>query len=180
GTPLREATVTDSTILGGQTMRAYVADWSALGSGERPWSTTAAAVDVLDVADLDSERAHTYDLYGAHDREEILKEGTAPGGAPVVDGGRSRRVLDRFTVHLRPGTAVRGIVRLDGTIGAQVRVLAGGRQVATFDVDDVDWTERSFEVPANLAAETTHVELRVYGAPGSYVTTYHYWFVTAD
>jgi hypothetical protein len=180
GTPLREATVTDSSILGGQTMRAYVADWSALGSGERPWSTTAASVDVLDVADLDSERAHSYDLYWAHDREEILKEGTTPNGAPVVDGGRTRRVLDRFAVHLQPGVPARGIVRMDGTIGAQVHVLAGGQQVGTFDVDDVEWTERSFEIPASLTAGTTHLELRVYGPPGSYVTTYHYWFVTAD
>jgi hypothetical protein len=180
GTPLQEATVTDSTILGGQTMRAYVADWSALGSGERPWSTTAASVDVLDVADLDSERAHAYDLYWAHDQEEVLKDGTAPNGAPVVDGGRGRRVLDRFDVHLHPGVAAHGIVRMDGTIGAQVHLLVGGQPIGTFDVDDVDWTERSFEIPASLAAETTHFELRVYGAPKSYVTTYHYWFVTAD
>jgi hypothetical protein len=69
---------------------------------------------------------------------------------------------------------------MDGTIGAQVHLLAGGQPVGTFDVDDVDWTERSFEIPASLAAETTRFELRVYGAPKSYVTTYHYWFVTAD
>src|SRR5258708_17941768 len=126
GTPLQEPTVTDSTILGGRTMRAYTADWSALGSGERPWSTSAATVDVLDVADLDSERAHAYELYGAHDREETLKEGTAPGGAPVVDGGRTRRVVERFVAHLHAGKGAHGIVRIEGSSGAQVRVLANG------------------------------------------------------
>jgi hypothetical protein len=178
GTPLQEATVTDSTILGGRTMRAYVADWSALGSGERPWSTSAEPIDVLDVADLDSERAHAYALLGARDREETLKDGTAPGGAPVVDGGRTRRVLERFVVHLHPGASAHGIVRIEGTAGAQVRILADGEPVGGFDFgdDDDDWSERSFEVPASLARDGTRIEVRV-GAGA--VTTYHYWFVPA-
>ncbi len=179
GQPLREATVTDSSILGGQTMRAYVADWSALGSGERPWSTSAATIDVLDVADLDSERAHAYDLDGAHDQEETLKEGTAPDGAPVVDGGRTRRVREAFNVRLRRGAAARGIVRIEGSAGSQVRILAGGEPVGGFDLGDGgdDWSERSFDVPASVAADPTHIELRV---GGGLVTTYHYWFVTPD
>ena len=48
GLPLHEATVTDSTILGGVTMRAYQADWSALGSGEAPWTRVAAPIVRLD------------------------------------------------------------------------------------------------------------------------------------
>ena len=179
GKPLEEATVTDSTILGGRTMRAYVADWSSLGSGERPWSTSAEPIDVLDVADLDSERVHAYELLGARDREETLKEGTAPGGAPIVDGGRTRRVMERFVAHLHPGADVRGIVRLEGSAGSQVRILANGEPVGSFDLgddDEGDWSERSFEVPASLAQDPTRIEVRV-GAGA--VTTYHYWFVRA-
>ncbi len=180
GKALEEATVTDSSILGGRTMRAYVADWSSLGSGERPWSTSSATVDVLDIADLESEAEHAYALLGARDREETLKEGTAPGGAPIVDGGRSRRVLERFTAHLRPGARARGIVRIEGPAGAEVRVLAGGEPVGSFDIADDesdDWSERSFDVPASLASEATRIEVRVGGGA---VTTYHYWFVTPD
>ena len=61
GATLYEATVTDSTILGGQTMRAYEADWSLLGSGEVPWTPAVARsiVDAVDVADLESEAAIT-------------------------------------------------------------------------------------------------------------------------
>jgi hypothetical protein len=179
GRPLQEATVTDSTILGGRTMRAYVADWSSLGSGERPWSTTAPTIDVVDVADIDSERAHSYELLGARDREESLKDGAAPGGAPVVDGGRTRRVLERFMAHLRAGVGAHGIVRIEGSAGAQVWILANGEPVGAFDLgeDDDEWSERSFDVPAGVARDPTRIELRVGGGA---VTTYHYWFVTPD
>jgi hypothetical protein len=178
GRPLQEATVTDSTILGGRTMRAYAADWSSLGSGEHPWSTSAETIDVLDVADVDSERAHAYELLGARDREETLKDGTAPSGAPVVDGGRTRRVVERFVAHLRPGSGARAIMRLEGAPGAQLRVLANGEPVGAFDLgDDDDWVERSFDVPATVASDRTRIEVRVGVAA---VTTYHYWFVTPD
>jgi hypothetical protein len=126
------------------------------------------------VADIDSERDHAYELLGARDREEKLKDGTAPGGAPVIDGGRTRRVLERFTARLPSGVASRGIVRIEGSTGASVHVLANGQPVGAFDVDD-DWSERTFDVPAAVATGATRIELRVSGGA---VTTYHYWFVT--
>src|SRR5262249_41619135 len=61
GETLHEETVTDATILGGQTMRAYVADYTRLGSGDLPWSRSGHVVDELDVADLESEASHAYD-----------------------------------------------------------------------------------------------------------------------
>jgi len=175
GEPLHEATVTDATILGGQTMRAYVADWSSLGSGEQPWTPAGAVMDSLDVADLDSESDHDYELLGARDGEEALREGTSPDGATVVDGGRTGRRLERFVARLRPGAPARGIVRLAGSPGTRVRVLMNGEPVAAIDLDDADWVERAFDVPGDTAAARTPVEVRVGGAP---VTTFHYWFVT--
>lgn len=177
GEPLHEATVTDSTILGGRTMRVFVADWSALGSGELPWSTSEAVVDALDVADLESEASHSYELYGAHEREQTIMEGTSPRGATVVDGGRTRRVLDRFVAHLGRGALARGIVRIQGRSAARVRVLANGEPVGAFDLDDDDddWSEQAFDVPASVASERTRIELYVEGGA---VTTFHYWFVT--
>jgi hypothetical protein len=177
GEPLHEATVTDSSILGGRTMRVYVADWSMLGTGERPWSEAGTLVDSVDVADLESETGHGYQLLGAHDREEVLHEGTSPSGATVVDGGRSRRVLERFVAHLTPGVAARGVVRLQGPGGAQVRVLAGDQPVAAFDLDgeEEDWVEKAFDVPASVASARTPIEVRVGRSP---VTTFHYWFLT--
>ncbi len=72
GAELEEATVTDSTILGGQTMRAHVADYTLLGSGEAPWTSRrpderADLGCAVDVADLESEAEHGYELLGARD-----------------------------------------------------------------------------------------------------------------
>jgi len=175
GEQLHEVTVTDASILGGQTMRAFVADWSALGSGERPWSESGAVLDALDVADLESEADHDYELLGARDGEQAVREGTTPDGATIVDGGRTGRRLERFVARLTAGAPARGIVRFDGAPGAEVRVLVEGEPAATIDLDDDDWVERSFDIPSERTRDRTHVELRVEGAP---VTTFHYWFVT--
>ena len=175
GKPLKEATVTDSTILGGRTMRAYMADWSKLGTGERPWTPSAAAIDVLDVADLESEADHAYELLGARDGEQVAREGASPDGTAVVDGGRTNRALERFVVRLVSGESARGIVRLEGQPGTMVRVLANGEAVDEFTlgVEDDDWVEHGFEIPARAALPRTSIELRAQGAP---LTIYHYWF----
>jgi hypothetical protein len=175
GAPLHEATVTDSTILGGRTMRAYVADWSALGSGERPWSSPDAVVDALDVADLESEAAHDYQLLGARDGEDVVREGSSPSGARVVDGGRTQRTIERFAVRLPAGVGARGIVRLAGRPGTTVSVGARGAAVAEFTLGETDdWTEQAFDLPAASGPGRTSIELRTEDGP---VTIYHYWFV---
>jgi hypothetical protein len=175
GDPLREATVTDSTILGGQTMRAYEADWSRLGTGEAPWiEVPGTPVDVLDVADLESEAEHGYALLGARDGEEVARQSVSPMGDPVVDGGRTRRTAERFVAHLRPGSPARAVVRLEARPGTKVHVLAGDQPVATFETaGDEDWEEQTFDLPAAVAGERTPIELRFSGG----VTTFHYWFV---
>jgi hypothetical protein len=176
GEPLREARVTDATILGGQVMRAFVADWSKLGSGEKPWSTAAEIVDDIDVADLDSEAEHSYELCHAHDHEETVREGLSPEGATVVDGGRTHRSLERFVAHLRNSATAHGIVRLEGPAGAHVQILANGEPASSFDLEDEDdWVERSFDLPASVTGPRTRIEVRIDGGP---VTIFHYWFVT--
>ena len=160
-------------------MRAsYVADWSELGSGEAPWTGgTGSVIDVLDVADLESEAAHEYDLSGAREREQVVGEGTAPDGKTLIDGGRTQRASERFVARLRPGVATRCIARVEGTQGANVRVLANEQPVAEFVIDaDDDWMERVFELPAEAASDRTHIELRV---SGGRMTSFHYWFAVA-
>ena len=178
GDQLEEATVSDAgrSILGGETMVAYTADWSKLGTGERPWTPeTGEPVDVLDVADLESEAEHEYALLGARQYEQVAREAGTPEGDIVVDGGRTRRVMERFVAHLHPGAAARCIVRLEGSPTASVHVLANDEPVGSFDIDyEADWTERDFDVPASVAGERTRIELRV---SGGVVTTFHYWFV---
>jgi hypothetical protein len=175
GALLQQATVTDATILGGRTMRAYEADWSKLGSGEEPWSPHRALVDSLDVADLESEAEHGYDLCGARDGEQVAREGVSPDGRSVVDGGRTNRTRERFAVRLDSGATAHGIVRLEGDADSRVEVLANGERVGEFVLGDDDdgWTERTFDVPASVAGSHTTIELRVTGPP---LTVFHYWF----
>ncbi len=176
GEALHEATVTDATILGGTTMRAYVADWSRLGTGESPWTAVQGTVaDVVDVADLESEAAHGYELLGAREGEQVARDGLSPDERVVVDGGRTNRTVERFVVRLHPGTPARGILRVDAPTGTRAQVLCGGQPVASFELaGDEDWEERTFDVPPDAAAERTPVEVRFSAG----VTTFHYWFVT--
>jgi hypothetical protein len=176
GEPLHEATVTDSTILGGQTMRAYEADWSKLGSGEAPWSDLPGpVVDSLDVADLESEAAHAYELLGARENEQEAHEGSSPAGAILIDGGR-KRTVERFVAQLRPGAVTRVVVRLAARPGTHASVAVGGHVVTGFDAGDElgEWEEQSFEIPRADAGERTPIEVRFSGG----VTVFHYWFVT--
>jgi len=177
GDELHSASVTDygRSILGGDTMTAYAADWSTLGSGERPWSAPdAQVVDSLDVADLESEAAHGYVLIGAREGENVVHDGTSPDGARVVDGGRSRRWRDSFVAHLPEGAPARLVVRFSASSGNVLRVLAGGEPVGDLDCsDETDWCERAVDVPARLAGPRTRIDVVVSGDAGA--TVFHYW-----
>jgi hypothetical protein len=173
GAPLFEATVTDATILGGQTMRAYVADYTRLGTGEAPWTPLSAPLDALDVADLESEEAHGYALLGARDGEEIARMGDAPDGRVVVDGGRTNRTVERFVARL-PATPVRGVMRVETQVeGVRAHVRVRDREISVVDVPALEWIEIGFDVPAGLGGDVTPIEVRTEGGP---LTTFHYWF----
>jgi len=191
GPRLHEATVLDSTILGGQTMVAYLADYSLLGSGERPWSKSGRPsedlFDPLDVADLESERAHGYALLGGDDTEEIVTR--APTGESalaldaviasdtyVADGGRRERSRDSF--HLTAASGGRsatdgiGIVRLEASEITRVHVSVDGKELDSFVVDTGRWVESTF------ALQDARIGALVELVPDAgRLTTYHYWFV---
>lgn len=177
GKKLHEAVVRDSSILGGQVMEVHEARWEHLGSGELPWSAPDAKVlDVLDVADLDSEAAHAYALLGAREGEQIPEEDVAPSGAVVVDGGRTERARDRFVAKLPDGAPARGIGRVAAASEDVVLVVsAGGRELARLPVASGSWVEVGFDVPADAAHDRTDVDVR---AEGGRFTSFHYWFVT--
>lgn len=184
GKELFTATVTDSTILGGQNMRAYEADWSVLHSGDKPWSEDAATfVDELDVADLESEAAHHYALL-ARDNEEVVGDSYSLAGERIVDGGRGSRSEDRFVAHLPSGKRVKCIARLASSRGkTTIEARARGELVATLTLGDDDdftsstaWTEKSFELPASDKSETP---LALVAREGSFAS-YHYWFVSLE
>ncbi len=172
GELLHEVTVTDSSILGGQTMRVYVANYDHLGKGELPWTPGFQPADTVDVADVESERAHGYDLAGARDTDETIHSGLSPAGGGVIDGGRTARTRDAFRVRLGQGRH-RGIVRaLAPSPPSTLRILAAAKEIARVTLSTTAWEELAFDLPAGMGGE---VDVEVI-ASGSPVTTFHYWF----
>lgn len=170
GRYLHDATVTDSTILGGQTMRASEARWSHLGTGERPWSPLAELADSLDVADLESEAAHRYELLGAREGEQAVTEANDPAGNVVVDGARTNRLRDRFEVRLAGGRKLVAIVRAAGSPGASLTLRLNGRELGVAPLD-LPWVEATFDVPTELTGPVV-----VEAASDAPFASYHYWF----
>jgi hypothetical protein len=189
GEKLTEATVVDQSILGGVTMVAYEARWDLLGSGALPRTPPAglALADELDVADLESEHAHAYDLTGAWDQDDqVAVEGDdgAPGQKPVADGGRMNRARDRFRVSLPGGRAVRLVMRVGGEVPVDLAVRAGGRAVGVVPVTTEDaWEEPSIDLPADLGGQVEiDVEARERDdtPPGkARFSSFHYWLYAA-
>jgi hypothetical protein len=178
GKPLHEAVVTDSTILGGQVMRAYEARYDHLGSGELPWSEHPALTDTLDVADLESEVEHRYELLGARDGEQVAEEGNAPDGRVVLDGGRTHRMRERFVAKLaRGGKAIAiGRVMTSGDVST-IELRIGDRVMGTAQIDPGPWTEIVVAIPAEaITGETTTIDV---GATGSAYASFHWWFAAA-
>ena len=159
GPALHEAVVTDSSILGGQTMRVYRANYALLGSGEAPWTDIGPVVDVMDDADLESEKEHGYELLGARDGEQAIMESSAPDGHPVVDGGRTNRNHEHFHVKLTAGKSAVGLLRARGDAGVRGEVRVAGKKVKDLDFADAEWTETRFEIPAEAASAVTDIEL---------------------
>jgi hypothetical protein len=179
GKPLHEAVVTDSTILGGQVMRAYQARYDHLGSGELPWTEHGAIVDTLDVADLESEAEHGYELLGARDGEEVAEEGNAPDGHVVVDGGRTQRTRERFVAKLPRGKSIVALARMQ-TSGAvsNVELRIGEQSIGHADVEAGPWTEIAFVIPAEaLTSDATSIDVT---ATSAAFTSFHWWFAEAQ
>jgi hypothetical protein len=174
GPALHEAVVTDSSILGGQIMRVYVANYALLGSGEKPWTDVGTVIDNVDVADLESEHDHGYELLFARDGEEVVVDSSAPDGHPVLDGGRTHRTRERFFVNLSAGVASSGVVRVRGDATVSASIYVQGERVADIAFEDSQWIEAPFPIREKLASPHTLIELRT--NDGATVDVFHYFF----
>lgn len=173
GKALHEAVVTDSSILGGQVMRAYEARWDHLGTGEKPWTAHGTILDTVDVADLESEAEHRYELLGARDGEQTAQEGNAPDGTIVVDGGRTQRGKERFVVKLPRGTRATLLGRVQSAAPGALEVRVGDESAGSAALDAGAWEEIAVEVPAGSDGETVRVEVN-----GTVpFTAFHWWLV---
>lgn len=173
------------SIVGGNLVVVYEANWGLANSGEQPATVTKDIVkDSLDVADLTSEEEHGYTMefpeIGLKPDNTLVRE-FYPEGREVVDAGRAVPGTETFEVkNLTPGQPVDIVMRTTGS-SFDLHVLAGGKKagVWNFQSPGSGWHETSFTVPADLIrSEELQVELRPPNdAPMTKHTAFYYWFV---
>ena len=177
GEPLTrgDRAATRRSILGGQTMRAYIADWSKLGTGERPWTpgTGRARSTRSTWRTSRARRSTSYELLGAREGEQVAQRGGDAGRATSSSTeGATRR--DEGAVRRAPAAGARGALHraprgLRPTVG---RVLVEGQPVGGAS-SRRRWPtgEGAFDVPASIAGERSSIELRVSGGGSRRTTT---------
>lgn len=194
GAELAHATVHDQAILGGDTMTAYTADFSLLGSGARPASLGGEAlVDEVDVADLESEAAHGFVLGDAWDSDDVVGTSDVTEEREMVDGGRLARALDSFEVSAPAASHLELVMRLGADQPVTLRVRLNGQDASTLTLPKSPWIERRVELPSlasepATAAERVRARIEVValdakGSPvvqgsreaGSRFASFHYW-----
>ncbi len=169
GPCLRERTV-NATILGGPTMVACVADYSRLGSGERPslpalWSKTPR--DAVDVADLESEAAHDYAVLPAGQGDDI-----AISNGVLVDGARRNRTHDTFQLDLAPSGSFVARVGADPGALATVTVRVAGRVLGSWTVQRPDFEDHALKLPGDISRGRNAVDVSV---ESGVFSAAHYW-----
>ncbi|HVW25924.1 MAG TPA: hypothetical protein VHC69_11185 [Polyangiaceae bacterium] len=156
------------TILGGYTMAAYRARYDLLGSGSRPTTTygrSAEPLDALDVADIEDEAAHRYQLFDAtRETDVVVEEGAR------ADGGRLHRQRDEFTLRLAPGGAL--VCRWGTDRETRLRVAIDEHTMAEPFLLPGEWQEVALDVPSELS-EGAHT-VRVEAIEGEF-DSLHYW-----
>jgi hypothetical protein len=162
--------VVDATILGGRRMVAHLADYGVLGSGALPASAPGATlIDELDVADLESEAAHGYQLFSATQADNLLGEGWH-GERAIADGARRRRSRDQFELEAAPGGWL--VARVGSATAGELSVLVDGVTVGVLELDGSAWQEITLELPSTIAAGRRRFEITARAVP---FTAMHYW-----
>lgn len=193
GPQLFAATVQNQSILGGATKVAYEADWSVLGRATLPMSEgrPSPIADVLDVADVESEREHRYELTSfASENDNRVGLAWNDEGEEWADGGRSRRVYESFMLDFTNTTSPVLVVRASAPEAIRVNVEMDDATIGEVVVPGGAWSEISLPLPKAdglhritlKAAPGQMLELRGLGQNGELLApepktfgTMHYW-----
>jgi hypothetical protein len=171
GPLLTEREVPGATILGGPRMAAHLADYRLLGSGALPSELPAQPlIDEVDVADLESERAHDYVLHATNQTQNRLV--TLPDRA---DGARVERWREDFQIQLVGGGTL--VLRLgaDSPLTLDLTAFKGaGTAVWQTHVElaGLAWQEIPLQIPLGIGSERVTLTLR---AEGQRFSALHYW-----
>lgn len=157
----------NASILGGTTMSAHVADYSTLGSAELPSSDLGKPLDRVDVADLESESTHGYELFWATQQDCNVFESGAR-----ADGGRAHRTLDRFRLELVANGILVARVAAEEAMSIEVKV--DGQPVGSLSASGIEsWDEVNVTLPPALSSGLHRVEL--FAPEGKTFAALSYW-----
>ncbi|GAB2738439.1 hypothetical protein GCM10027174_09580 [Salinifilum aidingensis] len=167
------------------------ADWDAAEPDTTPLKAMRAGTvrDHVNVADLDDERAHDYQVDPAHTgfqpTTDLDTERTRRG--QVVDSGRKVLGGETMTVrHLTPGLPLTITGRIeavdDETSPYGIEVSVDGRRVGSWHRADAraGWAEPTFTIPARFVTDES-LRLR-FGSHDAFLSplpdyvSYGYWF----
>lgn len=179
---MRRFPVEGNVICGGYEHIVYKADWSLLNTGDRitwPIPKPERLRAVVDVGDLESERANGYTFAqpanGWTDMR-ILPNPVDPNH-DMFDGGR-RIAVGRsesfFARDLVLGKPFHLVVRTAQESKTRVRVRVDGIDATTLDLDRTGgWEETAAEIPGERVHAAVRIEL-VNEGPGDFVD-FHAW-----
>jgi hypothetical protein len=171
GECLTERTV-HATILGGETMLACRADYTLLGSGERPMDPAfrgSIPLDSVDVADLESEQEHDYLVLPAVQADNVVvSDGVA------VDGARTQRTRDCFEIWLAPGAEV--VARLGAENPSALALRVDDRVVGRWTLARGEFEEPRLRLPSTISAGRHQLCVEV---EQGFFSAAHYWAFAA-
>jgi len=170
-------------IVGGSEVVVSRADWGLARSGEA-FRGEGTVRDTLDVADLESEREHDYEMHMpliGLEPANLLTRKRSPDGEVVLDGGRALPGAEEFTITgLSPNRPVEVVMRTESAPFA-LQVQADGKRLGewVFQPSGSGWQEATFTIPArSVRSGSLRVRLSPSeDAPLETHAAYHYWFV---
>jgi hypothetical protein len=176
------------SLLGDKEKVAYDIEWSKLTSPDRPLSLPAAQatwklVDMVDIADLDSEADHAYRV----DHGEVLAgarwrlRSFAYGPKIVVDGGRAYTGGERFVARVHAGKPLLLGLRADFHLEHTIAVSVDGRPQPPWELGQPSHRrdqEAYLLVPSSaVTSDRVRIEVRLDAEKESLALSVYHWFV---
>ena len=129
-------------------------------------------LDELDVADLESEAAHAYQLGSARETDDAAVSYETDEGV-IAEGARLHRASDDFVMRRADGKPAILIARLWPTLRPKSRCRSRARPSLRVPVRSEGFTEVSVSIPPELAHDPLVVSL--VAPPGGSFGSAHYW-----
>jgi hypothetical protein len=179
-------------LVGEGDMQILVASWDHAHTGERPLNDHSgwSVVDRIDIADLESERAHHWvgrmgrRKFGDPTARWSITDRSTSNGL-VIDGGRTIRAGgERFTVHVDDGKPARLVLRTGGQRNygwhesidkpVTIKLFTRGKAIGELTIAPPagDFSELTFNLPAHALRDNAEVRTEANG-----IYRVFHWFV---